>query len=217
MDHTGEEKQERKAKRVSGGMEAEKYIRHSSGYHDYFAGWTEKKVEKADGGYTIQRVYTFDYFQLEGSRGRFFFVKLSYVLLCGLGLALFLLAFGQDSEMASFLPVTVLGALAPLPLLYLLYNFINIMVTPRKMTVGQYRVMRKFRMTALVVSILLTIMLIASLIYYVTRPDSRDLNRLLLQGGAALSFWGLYLFEKHLKYLTIENPNKTEKGTNEIW
>ena len=112
---------------------------HSNAYHRFFAGYTETKKIKQDGsGYTIERVYTGQYYQRAMGRRKSLLLKALYVAIAVAIIILFLSAASARVQTNSIWYVALCEALSIASLVWMCTGVGNYIFGPKKMTVYEY-------------------------------------------------------------------------------
>lgn len=186
---------------------------HSQAYHRFFEGYSEVSVPKPNGkGYTIQRVYTSDYYRQDLTGGQ-------RLLLRGLYVVLFLcIAYLFIST--AVLPVTsnatwyvVLAQVVSIPFLFwILIAFFSYLPAGLDLTINDYRTTSLALQKATIgVAIGLGVNTLATLVFIFLNLSNEPLVELLC-GGKYLAAGLLALFmnrvEKKVHYLIIPSQNK---------
>jgi hypothetical protein len=194
---------------------------HSKAYHRFFEEYSEVSVPKPNGkGYTIQRVYTGNYYRQDLTGGR-------RLLLRGLYVALFLcIAYLFIST--AVLPVTsnatwyvVLTQVVSIPFLFwILIAFSSYLPAERDMTIADYRSSSLSLQKATFCSaISLGIAALVTLVFMLLNLSNAPLLELLCAGkylGCGLLALLMNRVEKKVNYLVIPSPNKPPVDGNEI-
>ncbi len=97
---------------------AETGFRHSSGYHSFFAGWTEVRQEQPGGKFKILRFYTAPWYSADVSSRQWVGHKCLFALLAVLGCALFAAALLRDVG-SNYSPYVAAPGMLTVPLLVL--------------------------------------------------------------------------------------------------
>ncbi len=119
---------------------AETGFRHSSGYHSYFAGWTEVKQEQPDGRFKILRFYTAPWYSADLEKPRWIGRKCLYVLLALLACALYAGALLRDVA-SSYSPYVAAPGMLTVPLLVLAcFRTVTAAAAKREMTLYSFTV-----------------------------------------------------------------------------
>lgn len=112
---------------------------HSNAYHRFFAGYTEaKKIKPGGSGYTIERVYTGQYYQRAMGRRKSLLLKLLYVAIVVSVIILFLSAASARVQTNSLWYVALWEALSIAFLVWMCTGIGNYIFSPEKMTVYEY-------------------------------------------------------------------------------
>ncbi len=198
------------------GETAETGFRHNSRYHNYFHGYTEVRVEKPRGGYTIQRVYTEDWYVEEGSRRNWLLRKVvSFCLVVAMNvLFLFLMTRPHFSGNQSFL-VSIPGFFS-LPCLVLLdASTVGYLCSKRNMTWWEF-VSGKKRMRLFAFLVALSQMATAAMVVingYLTSANRKEEGILALGIGlCSLLTWWVYGMQKRISYTRQKNETNLPEG-----
>lgn len=113
---------------------------HSRAYHRFFAGYTEvKKVKQGGLGYTIDRVYTGQYYHRLMGRRKSLVVKLLYAAMTAAAAALFISASITQVESNGVWYVVLPEAASIAALVWTCTGVGNYLLGPERMTVYEYR------------------------------------------------------------------------------
>jgi hypothetical protein len=197
-------------------------FKHSSFYHSFFRGWTEKKVPGPGGkGDRILRVYSEDYICPQNSRGREILGRAAYAVLTAAGCIFLGLAscshLALNFAVCVEIPVfcSILSALLT-AVTVLLYLFRS-----RKMTLYEFEsTSEKLGKRTLIAAFCTGAAAAASILYSAVYPGS-------FSGGAGMAileyllsagmFGTICFLEKKKPYVTSENANEIPQDGNEIW
>ena len=200
------------------------HFSHSISYHNYFQGYSEKKVLRGEGkGYRIEREYTAPYLAFTESKRTWICFKLLYAALYLTSAALCLLTLISGARANDADWVAVFGVLQMVMALLMLIPAVNYMIAPMYMRMGQYNLSAKrLGLFAKPASALAVLYLVMSLIWYVvqgTPPGSGDLLGLAFQLFSVSAVLALCILEHKMKYKRIANPASDAKGYdgNQIW
>ena len=200
------------------------HFSHSISYHNYFQGYSEKKVLRGDGkGYRIVREYTAPYLYFTESKRTWICFKLLYAVLYLGFVALCLLALLSDAGANKAGWVAVFGVLQMIMALLMLIPAVNYMAAPMYMRMGQYNISAKrLGQYAKPASALAVLYLVTSLIWYAVHIALLKSDDLLVLGFQLLSvsaILALCILEHRMEYKRIANPASDAKGYdgNQIW
>lgn len=204
--------------------EEKTHVSHSPSYHNYFQGYSEKKVLGENGkGYRIVRKYTADYLTFTEDKGRWIRFKILYTCLYLASCALTLLALFSGAQANSAGWVAVFGVLQMVMWLLMLIPMGNYVAAPMYMRMGQFNISAKrLGNYAIPATVLAAMYLLLSLIWYTvkqTAPVGKDILCLLYQLCSTAAIGALCVTEYRTKYIRIPNKNVDQSGfdANEIW
>ena len=197
---------------------------HSTSYHNYFQGYSERKVLGDRGvGYSIQREYTAHYLAFTLDRGKWIRFKVLYAALYLASAALTLLALFSGARALRAGWVAVFGVLQLLALLLLLIPMGNYLAAPMKMRLGQYNLSAKrIGQYSIPAAILAGLFLLTAAVWYAvmtTAPEGADILALCFQAVSTAAIAALCITENRMKYRRIANDaaDRTHYDENEIW
>jgi hypothetical protein len=186
---------------------------HSKAYHRFFEGYSEVSVPKPNGkGYTIQRVYTGDYYRQDLTGGQ-------RLLLRGLYVALFL-CIAYLFVSTAVLPVTsnatwyvVLTQVVSIPFLFwILIVFFNYLPAWRDLTIYEYRSSSQaLQKATLGASLGMGVVALATLVFMVSNLSNEPLLELLSAGkylSAGLLALLMNRVERRVHYLIVPSQNR---------
>lgn len=197
-------------------------ITHSTSYHTFFQGYTERRMTDSEGrGYRIDRVYTAHYLACTDSKKSWLLTKLAYG-----SLYLFAGVFGTVGivRMSGYYfswYVVIPLVLEIFAYLLLLVPVINFLSAPMKMTLGMHKTssagLIKFGGIAAVMSAVTCAAMAVFFLLHVGEVDGRALSGMILQIAFVSFLFVLRNTEKGKKYERIENENSAPNNSNEIW
>ncbi len=204
--------------------EEKTHFSHSLSYHNYFQGYSERKVLNPGGnGYRIQREYTAHYLAFTEDKHSWIRYKILYAALYFISAALSVLALFTRAQANRPGWVAVFGVFQALMLLMMLIPMVNYLCFPMYMRLGQYNISAKrvgqFAIPAAAFSILYFLTGLAFYIIKQATPVGNDIRWMVIQFFSAAAILVLSVLESKMKYKRIENTVNKETGynENEIW
>ena len=196
----------RKKYREQMAREDESLLSRSRAYNQYFENWLEYEVTTPKGRKKIIRVYDGAWYIHKLDQRHYVLLKLRYALLWLLSAGLFTLAGFQWTIGNASKPVFAAAALTLIGLIAAGFELLNYIISPRKMTVGQYKSSSEaLKKTAKLCTIAFALLFAVSGVYAVIALAGGGFSaaELLcisayLFGGAAMYF--LYSGEKRMEY-----------------
>lgn len=196
---------------------------HSTSYHTFFQGYSERKVLARNvAGYKIEREYTAPYLAFTNDRLKWIGYKVLYSVLYLVSAALTLLALVSRAWANYAAWVSVFAALEIVAMLLLLVPMLYYVTAPMKMRMGQFNISAKrvgflSKPTAVLAALYLLLSVIWYAVYHVV-PGGRELLSLAAQLLSTASITALCVIENRTKYRRIENKAaNTHREANEIW
>lgn len=197
-------------------------ISHSTSYHSFFQGYSERRVPKQNGkGYRIERIYTADYCKYQETDHLWKFKKVYYLLVLA-GAIVSLIAGGTSySRLNSMKVIGIAQMLEWIPVVYLTYSMIFQLQAPRLMTIGDYRASSaKLKWGALITTIYLFIVFLAMVfgtLFSGNTLERSDVTALFGElAGAGFSFL-IFQMEHRREIEWIKNSVQVPDDANEIW
>ncbi|MBO6130095.1 MAG: hypothetical protein J6P79_14565 [Pseudobutyrivibrio sp.] len=191
------------------GDTAETGFRHNVHYHQYFHGYTEVRVEKPNGKYSIQRIYTEDWYVQKLTKSQWLQVKvlmLILVLFAAFSYCFAMTRSGFEGNLSRI--VAIPGFISVILLFLLVASTIGFVSLKRKMTWWeQYSSTNRVDKFSLFASVMLlmTAILIGLNCFFGVESV---LKELLLASGvllSALCTFLMYLINKKIDYFTEKN------------
>lgn len=188
------------------------YSRH---YHNYFRGYTEVRRENAKGRMVVERYYTKPWIVSGLSTGKYWLVRLLYVLLMAASIVLFVTALTRD------LPgnrhwVVALPGLPTIPVLFLLAIVtVTYITVPKKMTLWDHSSSTKrIKGLSLAAAIIQTVTALTLTGYTLVtgQETARSLLCAAMVLAAAICSGVMFLIERKLPYKEIPNDTKLPQG-----
>lgn len=197
-------------------------ITHSTSYHKYFQGYSERKVPRESGrGYRIERIYTADYYKYQEQDALWRLKKIYYFLLLAAATAAMIIGGISPSGLNSTKLIGVAQVLAWIPVSYLGYAMLSQLQAPRLMTIGEYRsASANLKTGALIAGIYLgaVAVLMATQKFRIgSWFDTNDGVALLGQFVAAGLIFLVFWMEREREIERVKNPNEVPYDANEIW
>lgn len=197
---------------------------HSASYHNYFQGYSEKKIMRAGGkGYQIVREYTAHYLAFTEDKGRWIRFKILYAALYLGSAALTLLSLFSGAGINDVDWAALFGVLQMVMLLFMLIPMGNYVTAPMYMRMGQYNISaRRLGQFAIPTAAFAAVYLVGGLVWYVVRGialSGSDIRFLLFQFFGTGAICTLCILENRMKYKRIENKSVRQSGfdENQIW
>lgn len=198
------------------GESAETGFRHSDHYHKYFHGYTEVRVEKANGKYRIRRYYTDDWYVQDVPDHQWILWKLLQPALAVFSAAgYFWLMSRPDLEGNTSYLVSIPGLICVLLLILLLASVPGYVFAKRKMTWWEYhasseRIMRYALITGTMM--MLTGLAILFVILQGAEHVWAEAKLALGVMATALAPFAMYYLEKSIHYKTEKNDVELPAG-----
>ena len=188
---------------------------HSRAYHRYYEGYCEKKVEKPNGSFTIERVYTGNYYRQDVTDSQRTCIRAAYWLLYAFGLILFIYGGTQAVGSNLFLGTIAAQMVTVCLLIWMFFLLISYVAAKREMEIRVYReTSGKLQTCAkfLVISTLASAA--ASLLYMIVWSSQplQELYCLLPNLGAGAVFFLLRQIESGIPYTTRPSEHQPEPG-----
>ena len=196
---------------------------HSTSYHTFFQGYSERKVLAGNAaGYRIEREYTAHYLAFTDNRRKWIAYKILYAGLYLASAALTLLALFSRAYANYTAWVSVFGVLQIVALLLLLIPVLYYVTAPMKMKMGQFNISAKrvssFSKPASILAAAYFLTGAAWYLAYRVAPGGRDALCLVSQFFSAAAITALCVIENRTKYARIENEAADpSREANEIW
>ena len=198
--------QKREMQRTGGHPESASF--HSKGYHRYFQGWSEYRVELPNGKSKIERIYTGVYHTAVQNPSQRIWSKTSYLMLWVISLLLFLWGAIGTAGSNSAVYVAIPQAAAILGLFWLLCSIASYCVSPKNMTLYEYRCVTNLLRAGKYAPIAMLAVAAASLLYYLIHMGTVIEDGLWAGAAAcilgplisALASYMIYLMEQNVKY-----------------
>ena len=198
------------------GDSAETGFRHNDRYHKYFHGYTEVRVEKPNGKYAIQRIYTEDWYAQDCSDNRWIANKVLVLLLAVFSFVFYIITMslpGLEGNVSRY--VAIPGFSSILLLIFLVASSIGYVFTKRKMTWWEQHSSRsridKLSITCGVLLSLTALLIVVNIFTGVEQPVSELLLALRVALCAAADFV-IYFLENKTTYKTIKNDAVLPEG-----
>lgn len=187
--------------------EPETGFRHSTRYHDFFSGYTERTVELPNGKKRIERVYTDPWIAPEAGETETRMMKALYWGLSLASVALYVFALTADTLSNRALYVAAPGLLSVVALILFASALVLYSIRGRRMTNYEYRSGRQSLLRrGIVASTLIALTGAGSLICFLLHTeDTGSLKSgltLFLSAGLILA---VILLERNMKYRQIPN------------
>ena len=196
---------------------------HSTSYHTFFQGYSERKVLAGNAaGYRIEREYTAHYLAFTDNRRKWIGYKILYAGLYLASATLTLLALFSRAYANYTAWVSVFGVLQIVALLLLLIPVLYYVTAPMKMKMGQFNISAKrlgfwSKPASAFAALYFGIGVVWYVAYRVT-PGGRDIFCLVSQLFSAAAITALCIIESRTKYARIENEAAgLSREANEIW
>lgn len=149
---------------------------HSRAYHRFFAGYTEvKKVKQGGLGYTIDRVYTGQYFERRMGKGRSIALKALYLALYLAAAAAFVMSAVARVEINSVWYIVAPEALSAAALVWAGVGVVNYLIAPMKMTKYEYNSSSRSLIRSSAVSFALLLVTAGAVCLYLFMKKPADL------------------------------------------
>jgi hypothetical protein len=195
-------------------------FRHSSHYHDYFEGYTEKKVEKPNGGYRIERLYTAPWIERMMPNREQKNQKIIFWCLYLLSVLLYLWCMVQRVGSNNCRYVALPGLVCVIPLLLLFFKLVSYTLGKRKMTIYEYKsTVGNFKRLCIFATCTLTATAIMVVVYMFLHIGEQTpqliLNAFLLALSAVLMLC-IFLKERTTVYGETKNEAGVIQGGFEI-
>lgn len=196
---------------------------HSTSYHTFFQGYSERKVlARNAAGYRIERKYTAHYLAFTNHRRKWIGYKILYSVLYLASAALALLAMFSRSYANYTAWVSVFGVLQIVTLLLMLIPMLYYVAAPMKMRMGQFNISAKrVGFLSKPATVLAALYLLTSAVWYMAyrvAPGGRDVLCLVSQFFSAAAITTLCVIENRTRYRRIENEAADpSREANEIW
>lgn len=184
-------------------------MRHSAGYHSYFRGYTEVRVEKPGGGYRIKRYYTAPWYVHEMTDRRWVAMKLGYAALFAAAVLCFVLGLRGTVTGNTLFAAIPAGAALILSLLSFAV-LAELLVSKRKMTLGTAEatdkpLIRWTRLAALAMWLAALGQLAALIVYLKGQFFLNELPGMLLVLLAGGLMFMIGVLQRRVSYGTVEN------------
>ena len=196
-------------------------IWHSKAYHRFFEGYTEFRVPNPNGkGYTIQRVYTGNYYRQDLTKSQRVLLRLMYVVLF-----LCIVYFFVSSAILPVLSnstwyVALTQAVSIVFLFWTVIAFISYLPAGQDMTINAYRSSSLALHTATLGSAVSLVVVALATIFFILLNQSENPQvevlcaaRYIAGGLLALL---MHEIEKRVNYLIISSQNKPPAENDEI-
>ena len=188
-------------------------------YRRFFEGYTEVMEPKPGGGYRTNMVYTSAYYRAKMSARSWRMLKVFYVLLSLLSVAVWFPFAFQHSMANTLIYVYVPEVLCLCAYLMLLRYLIERAFAPHKLIIREYKdAVKNIRLISTVLMILLAVsaaMVLLHMLIAWFRSGYFDLSELwqvLAFLAAAACIFIIYFSEKRIEYETLPNENANVKG-----
>lgn len=201
----------------SGGGPGSAY--HSRQYHTFFEGYAEVREETANGRGKILRIYAAPWYVCSQTAGQWLRRKLLYVFFTFAAMCLFLSGSVRATGVNLAWYTQICTALTVISFLPTLYHTICILFFPRKMTVGQYKIISVKYAAALKRNAACICAGIAAQIIYLVR-NSADAASALIDCGLFLAAVCLLCLIRRIetgtKYMQLKNEQCIPRNGIEI-
>ena len=183
-----------------------KIFQHKA-YHRHFEGYVEERVTNAKGKTKIKRVYKGEYYRQNLSKVQYILLRAVYA--AGMAAGIFLFVKGAAADLTSNYSIGVFAAesVTGLLMLWSVVTFLNYLMMPRAMTIGDYRYIGPSFQKALrniVVGIAAVIIITVGYdLIFERRFSSADAVCILCFGVSCLIFAGMKFLEAHIEYQTV--------------
>ena len=196
-------------------------IWHSKAYHRFFEGYTEFRVPNPNGkGYTIQRVYTGNYYRQDLTKSQRVLLRLLYVVLFLCIVYFFVSCAILPVLSNSTWYVALTQAVSIVFLFWTVIAFISYLPAGQDMTINAYRSSSLALHTATLGSaVSLGVVALATLVFILlnvsTEPQVELLCAIKYLAGGLLAL-AMNRKEKRVNYLIIPSQNKPNVNSDEI-
>lgn len=184
-------------------------------YHNHFRGYTEIRHVDEYGRSHIERVYTSPWTVMDVSDGKYWAVRIAFILLALVSAALFIIAMAQDIPGNKHWTVAIPGFPTIVFLILLFVRVGGFCAVPRKMTLWDFESSSKRlrRMTLIAMCFELVTGLALIVFALVTQ---QEVGRTLLSGFldvlAAVCTGAIWFIEKRLPYKEVPNETPVPAG-----
>ena len=198
-------------------------VHHSTSYHTFFQGYSERKVLTGNAaGYRIEREYTAHYLAFTNDRRKWIGYKILYSALYLASAALALLAMFSRAYANYTAWVSVFGVLQIVALLLMLIPMLYYAAAPMKMRMGQFNISaRRIGFLSKPAAVLAALYFLTGAVWYMVyrvTPGGRDVLYLVSQFFSAAAITALCVTENRTRYRRIENEAADpSREANEIW
>lgn len=198
------------------GEAVETGFRHSDYYHRYFHGYTEIRIARANGGYTIKRYYTDVYHVQDCSKRRWILQKIAMLMLALVTVVLYFYWMTRPNYRANtYYPAAIPGLISAPLLVLLAASAVGYAVTGRTMTWWEHhtssvRILRYSLSACILIALTGMVMLILTLAGGNIERTEMLLSLRVI--GVAVAPFLMYLLERNMSYTTRENNVKLPEG-----
>ena len=202
------------------GDTAETGFRHNTHYHQYFHGYTEVRVEKPNGKYAIERIYTDNWYVQKLSDSRWILTKAVMLLLSFLSAILYIFFMTRDDFAGNVSNIVAIpGFISVILLILLIASTLGFVSTKRKMTWWeQYSSSNRIDKFSLICSVMLglTGLLIVGNCFLGVENVPKEL--LLAFGVLVCAFltFAMYLINKKIDYYEEKNDVVLPEGERHL-
>ena len=188
-----------------------------SSYRRNFEGYREIRFTDPMGKKVTQRTYVGDYYNPVLSYARQIELRILYILLAGIGIGLFVFSAMQDAACNSVKYVALFQALSIAMMVWLVYVMIFYVISPGKMTIGDYNTIHKPLLTATKLGcIFLWCCAGACLLSCALSRSPADLVCCAALAVSGLSVFAINWFESRLVYEVLPNDAAAPEDSVEI-
>lgn len=195
-------------------------FRHSSAYHAFFEGYTEREVLDEKGRKRIQRVYIAPWIVEDLTPARRHRVRLAAWALYLTAVAIYLWCMTRRVGSNGSYYVAAPGLLTVIPLLLLFFALITFTVRKEKLTKYDYKSnTKKLKILSLSGTILMALTAAMVLLYFLLHMAERNWGELLgsvMLAVSTLCLLGLWRTVSKIPYKEVENTASVSGGGFEI-
>lgn len=194
-------------------------FRHSDGYHRFFRGYTEIRVQKPNGRFQIQRYYTQPWIVSAGTGKEYWLKRVLLVLLAAASWAAYVwsmcLPLGSNRWWATAIP----GLAGVIGLLVLSAVVLCCIFAPRKMTLWDHAsTSKRLKVMSALTGGCMALAALAKLLYLVLHGGTEELYGIAGTAVAAACAAGIHILERKTVYTTVPNDTVLPEGeAHEIW
>ena len=176
-------------------------------YRRHFEGYVEKREATIDGKEKVRRVYKGEYYRQNLSRLQYVLLRVGYLAGMAAGIVLFVKGAVCERESNYAALVVFAQSITGLLILYSAFVLLIYLMTPRKMTIGDYKsgsIAFCKALKRIGISVLAVIALTVGYdLLFMRRIGLEDLYCILCFALCGLIFIGMRSLEEHIEYQTV--------------